>query len=145
MRPTGRCIAPNNNLFGLAILFLVAFLLVELVIRTYNLYQSIPPVDIPSHIAAGVALSTGAMWVLSLTILKRKRTAALTISLFIALIWEVLETMQELVIENPPYLVDVFFWDGVADVLFTLAGAMVGIMLLLLLKRFTHMLDGITV
>lgn len=140
-----RCRCPNNNLFLLALVFLVGFLLVELTIRIYDLYRNAPYVDIPSHFFAGVAICVGAAWVLSLNAIRRKRLAALAITLLAALSWEVLETLQELVVENPPYMQDIFFWDGIGDVLVTLAGGLFGLFIVLSLRQHTDWLDRVPI
>ena len=125
---------PNNNLFVVALLSLVAFLLVELVIRIYNLYKTAPFVDIPSHFFAGIALGTGIYWVLSLTLIYRKKTMTILFTFIGAGIWEILETLEEIVIENPPWMKDIFFWDGFWDIIITVIGGIFALVLLNYLK-----------
>lgn len=124
-----KCRFPNNNLFIIGLLCLVFFLLLELLIRSYNLYQHAPLVDLPSHFFAGIALGGIFYWVLSLTELKKTKSFAIVFSLIAAVIWEMMETLEELVFYNPPYLKDIFVWDGFADIIVTVIGALFLMML----------------
>ena len=120
-----RC--PNNELFTTALMALVVFLGVELFIRIYNLYKYIPLVDVPSHIFAGIALGTGFYWILSLNQVYRKQFTTVLFTFIGAVVWEALETLEQLVIENPPWMVDVFFWDGFWDIIITVIGGYIGL------------------
>lgn len=130
-----RCKFPHNHLFIAAMIFLSWFLLFEVVIRTYNLYRAIPLVDIPSHFFAGIAMFTCIYWALSLTKVRHKKLAAIFFTFVGALVWEALETLEELFFEQPDHLKDIFFWDGFFDVIFTVLGGIFAISLLSFLKR----------
>jgi len=132
LRERFRC--PNNDLFILALIFLIVFLLIELALRIYNLYYYEPFVDVPSHFFAGLAIGIGTLWILSLTDIKRKKISTLFYTFVIAVIWEILETLQEIVIENPPYLRDIFFWDGFWDIIVTVMGGAFVFVLIPILK-----------
>lgn len=138
-----RCSCPNNTLFIIALFSLIFFLFIEVVIRTYALYSSAPLVDIPSHFFAGIALAAGIYWITSLTSIQRKKSVTLFLTFVGAGIWEVLETLEELVIVNPPLLRDVFFWDGFWDIIITVIGGAFALALFYILKRKTNLLKGI--
>lgn len=128
---------PNNNLFITALLSLVLFLLLELTLRIYDFYRDAPLVDILSHLFGGVAMAIGIYWVLSLTIVEKKKIATIVFTLIGAIIWEILETLQELLFYNPPYLMDFFFWDGFWDVIITTTGSLLALCFLGILgKRY---------
>ena len=129
------CRCPNYSLFLTAVFLWIGFLCVELFIRTYNLYSDVPAVDIPSHFFSGIALFAIALWYFSLTGTSRKPILSLSFVLAAAIVWEILEKLQEFVVFNPPGLIDVFFWDGVKDILVTVVGALAGFMLLLYLRK----------
>jgi hypothetical protein len=134
---------PHNNLFVIALLTLIAFLLVELVIRIYNLYKTVPVVDVPSHLSAGIALSIIFFWALSLTKSRRKRAMSIVFTFIAACIWEILETLEQMVIENPPWMIDYFFWDGFWDIIVTVAGGLIGLWILGMLKNKTSLLNNL--
>ena len=130
-----KCKCPNNNLLIVALILLVLFLLMETFIRTYNLYETAPFLDIPSHFFGGMALAGLSYWFLSVTSFKFKKTGTIALTFVGSLIWELLEKIQEALIENPPYLVDIFYWDGVLDVTVTLLGGFVAIGVISYLKK----------
>jgi len=138
-----RCMCPNNNLFVATLIAFIVFLLVELTGRIYDLYRTVPVIDIPAHFFAGIALGIGIYWIVSLTAVKRKKMVTLTWGIIAALVWEVFETLQEFVIYNPPYLRDIFFWDGFWDVIFTFLGVLGGLLVIYQLKNKTKILDGV--
>lgn len=130
-----RC--PNNNLFIIALISFILFLLVELTLRIYDLYRDIPLVDVPSHLFGGVAMAMGIYWILSLTGVKKKKITTMVFTLVGAIIWEIFETLQELLFYNPPHLQDFFFWDGFWDVIITITGGLLALGLLRILgKRY---------
>lgn len=120
---------PNNNLFVIALLAWIVFLLDEVTLRIYDLYRDAPWVDKPSHFFAGAALSMLFLWLTSLTSLKRKQSVAMLLVIVAGFSWEVLEKLQEAIFWNPPYLRDYFFWDGFFDVLTGVAGALAALLL----------------
>lgn len=140
-----RCRCPNNGLFVIAILLLVLFLVAELTLRVYNLYRQEPMVDIPSHFFAGMAIFAGVLWVTSLTRIKWRKPVTFGLTFLVALLWEVLEKLQEMIIVNPPHLIDIFFWDGVGDIIFTIIGGVFGLLLIYLVKKGTSLLDDVAV
>ena len=141
MKLIEKCKCPNNGLFIAACFFLIVFLLAEITIRIFNLYKDMPVVDVPSHIFAGMAIGSGIYWITTLTKIKRKNLAALLFALLFAFFWEILETLQELVMYNPPYLVDLFFWDGVGDIVATFFGAVFALGVIYILKHETNLID----
>ncbi len=135
------CKCPNNGLFIVALVFLVVFLLSELILRMYDLYFHEPLVDVPSHFFAGMAVAAGALWVATLNRYRRPRSVAVLVTFGVSVIWEVLETMQELVIENPPHLQDIFFWDGFFDIIVTVLGGAFSFLFIAVVKKKTALLD----
>lgn len=136
-----RFVWPHNNLFIIALLSLIVFLALEVVIRSYNLYKEAPLVDIPSHFFAGIALATILYWIVSLTTLRKKKFVVIFFTFVGASIWEVMETLEELIIYNPPYLRDFFFWDGFWDIIVTLVGGVLAVVILHMFKK-TRLLVG---
>lgn len=122
IRLAQRYAAPHNGLFIMALFLFIAFLLFEITTRIYDLYRVLPEVDIPSHFLAGLALGAGSYWFLSMTLVSRKKVSAVAFTFVGAIIWEILETLEELVIENPNHLKDIFFWDGFWDIIVTVIG-----------------------
>lgn len=125
MKLAQRCRFPNNELFITALSLLIIFLLTELYFRMYNLYKTLPQVDIISHMVVGMTLATGFYWMFSLTMIRRKAAAAIIFTLIAAIVWEILETLEEMVIPNAPYLIDHFYWDGFSDIIVTVVSGMV--------------------
>ncbi|MBR9691593.1 hypothetical protein GOV06_02305 [Candidatus Woesearchaeota archaeon] len=132
-----RCKFPHNELFFTALISLIIFLMMELFVRSFNLYKHLPFVDIPSHFFAGIALFIGIYWVLSLTAIIRKKTWAILLTFIASIFWEILETLEDLVLPNPSYLKDIFFWDGFWDIIVAIIGGLFGIGILYALKYRT--------
>lgn len=141
MQSFKRCKCPNNSLFICALVSWIWFLLFELFLRIYSLYRQAPLVDVPSHLFAGIAIFASAIWYFSLTSVWNKRFYSLVVVAAVAVGWEIFEKLQELVVYNPPHLVDVFFWDGFADIIVTFLGGLVGLGLLLLAKKAGTWID----
>jgi len=139
LRERYRC--PNNNLFILALISWIVFLVIEVSIRMYTLYATVPLVDIPSHFFAGIAIAMGVYWILSLTLVKRKKITTWIFTFVIAIFWEILETLEDLVVYNPDYLKDIFFWDGIGDIIVTLIGGIFATFLLYILRKKTILLN----
>lgn len=130
-----RCRFPHNHLFIATLLSIIFYLLVEVALRIYNLYKDIPIVDVPSHFVGGIALGFIAYWSLSLTEVRRKGLAMIVLVFGGAVIWEILETLQELVFYNPPYLRDIFWWDGFWDVIITVLGGIFALLIISYLQE----------
>jgi len=126
---------PHNNLFIATLLSIIFFLLVEVAIRIYNLYKDVPLIDVPSHLVGGIALGFIASWALSLTDIKSKKIYVVVFAFIGALVWEILETLQELVFYNPPYLQDIFWWDGFWDVIVTTLGGIIALSIISYLRN----------
>ena len=130
---------PNNEVLIVGLIFIVFFLLIEVVLRMYNAYYHFPEVDIPSHIFAGMAILIAVYWILSVNRVKSKIIFSIFYTFIIAIVWEIIETLQELVIDNPPHLRDIFFWDGFFDIIFTIVGGLFGLVFLYILRRITNL------
>lgn len=126
---------PNNTLFKTALILLAAFLVAELFFRTYTIYKYFPPVDVISHLLSGMALATGIYWIFSLTKVKRKAALAVFFTFAAGVIWEILEMLEEMVIPNPPYLLDYFFWDGFWDIAVMVIGGILILDILYILRK----------
>jgi uncharacterized membrane protein YjdF len=118
----------RSRLLIAALLGAVMFLSWETVVRTWDLYRTAPLVDLPGHFLAGIASTALAYWYLQRRRSKRNRTdkpyvLAVLASIAIALLWEAIEKVQEVVAPDPEYLRDVFWWDGFTDVIASTVGA----------------------
>jgi len=135
------CRCPNNGHFIIALILLIIFLLIELFLRIYNLYFHEPLVDVPSHFFAGMAIGAGVMWILALNEIRHKKLWTVFFTFVVAIVWEILETLEELIIPNPPYLQDIFFWDGFFDIVITVIGGIASLSFLYMIARTTKLLD----
>jgi hypothetical protein len=118
----------HNEYLILALFLWIVALLVELTARVYDLYRILPDVDIISHFAAGIAIGAFLFWLFVRHNLDKKYNVNLYIaigSIVVSIVWEIIETVQEWFIYNPPYLRDIFFWDGFFDIIFALLGTFV--------------------
>ncbi len=113
----------RQSLLSTALSLWVVALVIEVTIRTYDLYRITPNIDVLSHLCAGVAMAASLFWLSDKVKFRHYRIAAIFGTLIISLLWEIVEALQELVIYNPPYLMDFFFWDGFFDVIGALLGA----------------------
>jgi len=131
----------RNNLLLLALLSVIVFLAIELFSRIYELYKYYPPIDIPTHIFGGIALATLLFYIIFTTSIKNKIKFTLLLTFIGACIWEVFESLEELIVSNffeiPEYLHDVFFWDGFADIIITSLGGIIAILLINHIKNKT--------
>lgn len=119
-----------------ALLLWVIFLSWEVTIRTWDMYRRFPPVDLVSHFLAGLAMASLAYrWALQHVTPHPRRRAVLATGV-LALAWEGVELVQEHFWPDPPHLQDVFFWDGVTDILASLVGAVLVFPLLRLMRRW---------
>ncbi len=140
-----RCRCPNNSLLIIALLLLILFILFELGVRIYDLYLHLPPVDIPSHFFAGLAIAAGSFWVLSLNKIKHKKLVAVSITFIAACLWEVLETLDDKIAYNPPHLQDKFIWDGFFDIIVTTLGGIAFLLVIYFLKTRTEILKDVNI
>ncbi len=122
----------DHNLLITALVLWIFALLAEVTWRTYELYRNSPSVDLISHFISGMALTATAYWLGYKFDIKHHNWFALNFTVLASLAWEILESLQEMVFYNPPYLIDYFFWDGFWDVIIAITAATV----FLLLKTF---------
>ena len=106
----------------------VVFLGWETIVRTWDLYRRAPLVDLPGHFLAGCATTALAFWFFQRRRSRRNRTdkpyaLAIWVSVAIALAWEGVETIQEILWPDPEHLRDVFWWNGFTDVIAATVGA----------------------
>ncbi|MEM4245209.1 MAG: hypothetical protein QXR60_03330 [Candidatus Nanoarchaeia archaeon] len=135
MKISERYRCPHNKLFITALTLLIAFLATELMFRIFGLYRTFPLVDVISHFLSGMTMAVAIYWILSLTKVRRKAAATIMYTFFAAIIWEVLETLEEMVIPNPPWLVDYWIWDGIFDITVTVFAGIVALDLLYILNK----------
>jgi uncharacterized membrane protein YjdF len=133
---------PNirSRLLIAALLGAVAFLTWETVIRTWDLYRTVPWVDIPGHFLSGMASAALAYWLLQRWRSRRNRTdrsyvLAVLIAIAIAFLWEASEMIGERIWPDPAHLRDVFWWDGFWDVVAGTVGAISAFPLLRLMQQ----------
>ena len=131
---------PNHRLFIVALISFIIFLLIELTARIYTIYKNFPPIDLATHFFGGIALGSAIYWVLSMTAVKRKKNKTILLTFTGAIIWEVMEKLQELVFINPPHNIDIFFYDGVSDIIVTVMGGIFALLLIDILKNKTNLL-----
>jgi len=118
-----------------ALLLCVIFLSWEVIIRTWDMYRRFPLVDLVAHFLAGMAMAALAYrWSLQRVTANPRREAVL-VTAALALAWEGVELVQERLWPDPPWLQDVFLWDGVTDILASLVGAVLVFPLLRLARR----------
>jgi hypothetical protein len=114
----------RSRLLIAALIFSLAFFVHETIVRTYDLYRNAPWVDIPGHVLAGMAAGALFYWILhGLGAASAHRRAVIT-TFVLALLWEGVEMLQEVLWPDPLWLRDVFWWDGFFDVFFTTLGAL---------------------
>jgi hypothetical protein len=114
----------HSRLLIAALLLCIVFLILESVIRIWDLYRVFPLVDVPSHFLSGMAACALGYWGAVQAGAARAKGWAISFSLAVAFAWEGIETLQEwLWPDELPWLRDVFFWDGTGDILAALAGA----------------------
>ena len=123
--------APKNirsRLLIAALIGAVIFLSWETTIRTWDLYRTMPWVDLPGHFLSGMASSALVYWLLQRWRSRRNRTdrpyvLAVVASIVIGLLWEASEIIGERIWPDPPHLHDHFWWDGFWDVIAATVGA----------------------
>lgn len=125
----------HSRLLIAALLLGVAFLALEVVARIWDLYRRFPPVDLPLHLLAGMAVCAFGYWVALRRGYPHPRGWALGLTLVVALAWEGAELVQERLWPDPPWLEDVFLWDGFFDVLASLLGGILAFPFLRWLRR----------
>lgn len=136
----------HQNMLITALYSWIIFLVYEVTIRTYHLYQTVPLVDVAGHFLSGIAIAATLFWIFN-KYRAAKKTFGIKIAgiktfrikiiwilistLIIGFLWEILEQLQELIFYNPPYLKDVLVWDGIVDI----ATGLLGAGLFILIKR----------
>lgn len=125
----------HSRLLIAALALAVLFLGFEVIVRIWDLYRLFPPVDLVSHLLAGVAVCAFAYWVGVRRGSGHPRRRAIVATLGVAFFWEGVELVQERLWPDPPWLEDVFFWDGVFDIVATMAGAYLAFPVLRWLRR----------
>lgn len=95
----------------------ILFLCVELIARMFDFYAKYTYYDDISHLLFGFSLYS------ALKILRNFNVnIILIIYTFIALFWELLEKIGDKLFEQPTYLLDYFYFDGVFDIIFGYIG-----------------------
>lgn len=135
LRPRAAVPIVRARLLIAALLLCVVFLAWEVTVRTWNLYERLPPVDLGGHFLAGLAMAALAYRFLLQRVVSHPHRWAFVVTLLLALAWEGVELVQERLSPDPAHLRDVFLWDGVTDILASLVGAVLVFPLLRLLRR----------
>ncbi len=117
------CIAKQQNLLITALFSWVVFLVYEVTIRTYDLYRTLPDVDLGGHFLAGIALAASFYWLAIRKDIARPYWLIFIGTFVASFLWEIAEIMQEWFFYNPPHLIDGFLWDGIIDIIVALVAA----------------------
>ncbi|MEX1259199.1 MAG: hypothetical protein WEG36_16505 [Gemmatimonadota bacterium] len=126
----------HSRLLIAALLLCIAFLILESVIRIWDLYRLFPLVDLPSHVLSGMAACALGYWGALRAGAARPKIWAVAFSLAVAFGWEGTEAIQEwLWPDDLPWLRDYFIWDGVGDVAAALVGTLLSFPYLKILRR----------
>lgn len=131
---------PTIDILITALVLMGSFLGVELFCRVYYVYEIFPSIDILTHTLSGMAFGVGFYWMLSLTNVRKKKFLAVFFTFLVSIGWEVIEQIEDIVNYNPPYLIDIFFWNGVRDVVSDIIGAILGLGIFFFLKKKTSLL-----
>jgi len=115
--------ARKHSLMITALYLWLLLAVYEIHLRTYDLYRTLPEVDLLGHFLGGIALAATFIWIAQKLNRKHYAWFAMIGTLVASLVWEAGEKIQELIFYNPPYLIDVFFFDGVIDIILALVGA----------------------
>lgn len=118
----------NFELFSIASISMILFLSIELFSRIQNLYEVFPYIDIITHFLAGLSLFLMAYWLANIMRDRYKKRLSFLFVFISSVIWEIVETIEEMLVVNPPHLKDIFFWDGFFDIFWALVGAGIGVM-----------------
>ncbi len=110
-----------------ALFLMVPYLMSEWTARAFNLYESFSYIDLIVHFSFGVAFVS----IASLIYMKPARSSGLWL-VITSFTWEALEKIGDAILSQPSYHIDIFFWDGVTDVLMNLLG---GLLIYLILKK----------
>lgn len=132
----------RHHLLIIALIAWVVFLVCEVTVRINNLYKLYPYVDIPIHFLSGVAVMLALYFALFNKRIVKKTSFLLMLNLFFAVMWEWVEVVGEYFIPDQIYLTDIFFWDGVLDVIANVTGSFAAILLLYYLSRKNNFLEG---
>ena len=100
-------------------IFLAFFFIgIEIWARVGNLYSFVPNYDLISHFLYGFSMY------FFLTFFFKHKSLSKYISIYVitALAWEFFEKIHDNVVLQPSYMLDVFFFDGVIDVLIGVVG-----------------------
>lgn len=135
LRPRAAVPIVRARLLVASLLLWVVFLSWEVTVRTWNLYERLPPVDLGGHFLAGMAMAALSYRFLLQRVVSRPHRWAFLATLLLSLAWEGVELVQEHVWPDPPHLRDVFVWDGVTDILASLVGAVLVFPLLRWMRR----------
>lgn len=118
----------RSRLLIAGLLGAIIFLAWETLVRTWDLYRTAPIVDLPGHFLSGLAVTALAYWLLLWVRTRRGIPGkpfggAILVSFVVALAWEGVEGIQEVLAPDPAHLRDVFFWDGFFDVIAAMVGS----------------------
>jgi hypothetical protein len=106
----------------------IGFLGIELIARMYNWYTIIPIYDLVAHVLFGVAFYSLVWYKLNFNKPKSKQYNFQYFTILyiaVALIWEWLETIGDLIFVNISSIRDIFFFDGLTDVIIGFVGLII--------------------
>jgi len=115
----------EQSLFSTALLFWIIALVIEVTLRIFDWYKTVPEVDLLSHLFAGIAIAASLFWLSEKWKWTHYRGIAIVGTIIISLLWELAESLQEILFYNPPHLLDFFIWDGFVDIIIAFVGAII--------------------
>ncbi len=132
---------PHNGLLIFVLAMFVLLLVIDDLVRTFNVFFYWPPIDIPIHLISGMAVSAAFFWLFGFyDNIKNRKILSLFASFLTFVLWEIVEDIQEFFFVNPPHMLDYFFWDGFFDILWSFAGSIFVFWVLSAVRKKTSLL-----
>lgn len=111
----------NKKKLEFSVISIITFLGIETIARMYNWYENFVIYDLISHLLFGIAFYSF-IWIFLSNKVKLNFKDYSFFYLFIALGWELLEKIGDNIFSSPNYLKDIFFFDGLSDVIIGFIG-----------------------
>ncbi|MBN2420947.1 hypothetical protein JXB27_01555 [Candidatus Woesearchaeota archaeon] len=101
-----------------ALILILPYIFSEWHMRAYGLYATMPYLDKLVHFFFGVAVAA-----IAYLVYFKNRKFALLCTFAFSMTWEIMEIIGDKIIPQSPDLFDIFFFDGVFDIVVALIGA----------------------